>query len=167
MCGLLLCCITANAQEIEVYKAKTIEPYHSGKILADTARKTPAKSTSSKPSSEPGVFFGIYQYWVPGTSYTVPDYNNNWQVLHNSAGTGVLPGSLKIEPAGTYIWNSSWDGKIIKGKWTLTGDKDYPIELVNAQQSRNWKVGKANEPGLIIIWDGSTWYNGKKVKMRK
>lgn len=108
-------------------------------------------------------YFGLYQYWVPGTSYTTADYTNNQLVIHNSAGTGVLPGGIKINSDGTYIWNSSWDGKVIKGKWRKTGDAGYPIEMLNAQEGKNWRVGKGDN-GTIIIWDGSTWYNGSKIK---
>jgi hypothetical protein len=126
-----------------------------GKNYSATADAAPAEIS--------GSYFGLYQYWVPGASYTTPDYTNNQLVIHNSSGTGVLPGGIRINGDGTFIWNSSWDGKVIRGKWRKTGDGGYPIEMINAQEGKNWKVGKGDD-GNIIIWDGFTWYNGKKIK---
>ena len=85
--------------------------------------------------------------------------------MHNSAGTGVLPGGIRINPDGTYIWNSSWDEKIITGKWSNSGNSEYPITLLNAQEGRSWSVGKSSDAKAdITVWDGNTWYNGKKIK---
>jgi hypothetical protein len=154
-----------KAQEIKPVKSQEVKPYQAQEVKSNTTKTEATSTDNSKPDLS--YFYGIYQYWVPGTSYTVLDYTNNLEVLHNSAGTGVLPGSLKIESNGTYTWNSSWDGKIIKGSWRLTGDTGYPIELLKAQEGKNWKVGKSNDKGVnIIIWDGSTWYNGRNVKSK-
>lgn len=158
-----------KGQEIKPYKASEIKPYQSEEIKPAAAKETKSGINNNKNGKEKKAnnlqsFFGLYQYWVPGTSYTVPDYSNRQLVLHNSTGTGVLPGGIKINSDGTYVWNSSWDGKVIKGYWKKTGDSDYPIELENAQQGRDWKIGKSNDKGAdIVIWDGSTWYDGKKL----
>jgi hypothetical protein len=112
-----------------------------------------------------GISFGTYQYWVPGASAAIPDYTNHQLVITTSAGTGVLPGGIQISSDKTYIWNSSWDKKVIKGTWKATGDPGYPIVLIKAQEGKNWKIGKSkNKNAEITIWDGFTWYNGKKVK---
>lgn len=154
--------ISANAQEIKPYKAKEIEVYK-GQEIKPTGKKQEQVARDEK--QEVSYFFGLYNYWVPGTSYTVPDYTNKIEVLRTSAGTGVLPGSIRIDANGSYTWNSSWDGKIIKGSWRLTGDSDYPIELMKAQEGKNWKIGKSNDENVaIIVWNGSTWYNGKRIK---
>lgn len=119
----------------------------------------------SEANSSLAGFISTYHLWVPGTSYTIPDYSNQELILKTSSGTGILPGGVSINADETYIWNSNWDGKTIKGKWKNTGDKDYPILLLQAQEGKDWKVGKAPGKGVdIILWDGSTWYNGKKVK---
>ncbi|HEX2976638.1 MAG TPA: hypothetical protein VHO68_11945 [Bacteroidales bacterium] len=133
------------------------------KSSASNVVKTSGSSANAASEQVSSGYFGLYQYWVPGTSYTTADYSNYQLVIHNSSGTGVLPGGIKINSDGTYVWNSSWDGKVIKGKWRKTGDTGYPIELVNAQEGKNWRVGKGDN-GTIIIWDGSTWYNGSKIK---
>lgn len=154
--------ISANAQETKPYKAKEIEVYK-GQEIKPTGKKQGQVARDGK--QEVSYFFGLYNYWVPGTSYTVPDYTNKTEVLRTSAGTGVLPGSIRIDGNGSYTWNSSWDGKIIKGSWRITGDSDYPIELMKAQEGKNWKIGKSNDEGVaIIVWNGSTWYNGKRIK---
>lgn len=152
-----------RAQEIKPYKAEEIKPYNSTEVTNERNDKNESAHTGG--SVKPESFFGLYQYWVPGTSYTVPDYANHQTVIYNSSGTGVLPGGIKINKDGTYIWNSSWEGKVIRGKWMATGNTDYPIELQNAQEGKNWKVGKATDKSAdIVVWDGSTWYNGKRVE---
>jgi hypothetical protein len=156
--GFLSVCF---AQQIRSYKADEVKPYKAGEITLNANR---GKEEEKAANTDLDYFFGLYQYWVPGTSYTVPDYTNRQVVVHNSAGTGVLPGGIKINKDGSYVWNSSWEGKAIKGKWRSTGDRDYPIELLKAQEGKNWKVGRSNDTGVaIIIWDGFTWYNGKKI----
>ncbi|MCJ0743076.1 hypothetical protein [Pedobacter montanisoli] len=153
----------AQSKEPEVFKARIIS---ADKPAAPLQKNTQPVAASSNAASNLNKFYGIYYYWVPGTSFIVPDYSRQQNVIHNSAGTGVLPGSIKINADGTYIWNSSWDQKIIKGKWRLTGDKDYPIEMINAQEKKNWKVGLHDRPkeADLYIKDGNTWYSAKKVK---
>lgn len=175
-----------KAEEIKPYKAEEVKPYKAPETKPVKVRVIKPERTKSVNPEKPEVvapkpaeeqkalparvevsndFFGLYQYWVPGASYTTPDYTNNQLVIHNSAGTGVLPGGIKINIDGTYVWNSSWDDKVIKGNWRATGDAGYPIELLNAQEGKNWKIGKTTgDPSTITIWDGSTWYNGKKIK---
>lgn len=166
-----------QAQDIKPYKAQEVKPYQaqdSKPSQAQEVKLTQVKETTSttlqktdhksQPHSDLSFYFGLYQYWVPGTSYTTANYANQQLVLHNSAGTGVLPGGIRINKDGTYVWNSSWDGKVIKGSWRLTGDSGYPIELMHAQEGKSWRVGRSDDKGVdILVWDGSTWYNGKKV----
>ena len=175
-----------KAEEVKPYKAEEVKPYKAQEVKPVKTRATklarikrvnpypPAVSPATPPEKKPETpvktevpadLFGLYQYWVPGTSYTTPDYANNQLVIHNSAGTGVLPGGIKINIDGTYVWNSSWDGKIIQGNWRTTGDGGYPVELLNAQEGKNWRIGKTTgDPSTITIWDGSTWYHGEKIK---
>jgi hypothetical protein len=170
LAAVILFSTTVNAQEMKTYKASEIKPYQSTEIKPYHAKETKQVADNNSKNDRPGVnalqsFFGLYQYWVPGTSYTVADYSNRQLVLHNSTGTGVLPGGIKINADGTYVWNSNWDGKVIKGHWKITGNRDYPIELEKAQQGRNWKIGSSNDKGVdIVVWDGFTWYDGKKLK---
>jgi hypothetical protein len=123
------------------------------------------EAEQSDTGSYSGIDFGTYQYWVPGVSYITHDYSNSQTVLVNSSGSGVLPGGIRIKADKTYIWNSSWDEKVITGTWKETGNTEYPILLLNAQEGKSWQVGKASTAGAdIIVWDGYIWYNGKKVK---
>ncbi|TZF83878.1 hypothetical protein FW774_10485 [Pedobacter sp. BS3] len=161
-CMLVASASFAQSKDIEVFKAQEVIPDKP----ATQNKNNVKRPASSKVTGNLNVFFGTYYYWVPGTSYVVPDYSRKQEVIHTSAGTGVLPGSIRINADGTYVWNSSWDQKIIKGKWQQTGDKDYPIEMIHAQEQKNWQVGLHDRPkeADIYIKDGSTWYCGKKVK---
>lgn len=151
-----------KAKEIKPSKTKKENPYRVVKINPRVAEEKKEKPAAGVISDD---FIGLFQYWVPGTSYTVPDYTNQQLVIHNSAGSGVLPGGIKINADGTYIWNSSWDEKVIKGKWRATTDQDYPLELIQAQEGKDWKVGKtAGDPSTITLWNGSIWYTGKKIR---
>ena len=162
--------------EREIVPGTTTSKSNSAQIPKYVPAPKPTQDTDQKPekdlsnrksstNSDLSSFFGLYQYWVPGTAYTVADYSTNTIVMHNSAGTGVLPGGIRINPDGTYIWNSSWDEKVIKGKWSTSGKSDYPIVLLNAQEGRSWSVGKSSDKNAdITVWDGNTWYNGKKIK---
>lgn len=160
-----------NAQGIQSYKASEIKPYKAEEVKSYKQGERQPLNGNKRQQKTPLVvtnlqsYFGLYQYWVPGTAYTVPDYSNHQLVLHNSTGTGVLPGGIRINSNGTYIWNSSWDGKVIKGNWRKTGDKDYPIELLKAQEGKTWKVGKSKDKGAdIYVWNGSTWYDAKMLR---
>ena len=126
----------------------------------------PKETEQVETGSYAGINFGTYQYWIPGVAYVTHDYSNSQTVLVTSSGSGVLPGGILIKADKTYIWNSSWDGKVINGTWRETTDPDYPLELLNAQEGKNWKVAVSAESGYdIIIWDQSSiWYYGKKVK---
>lgn len=151
-----------KAKEIKPSKTKKENPYRVVKINPRVAEEKKEKPAAGVISDD---FIGLFQYWVPGTSYTVPDYTNQQLVIHNSAGSGVLPGGIKINADGTYIWNSSWDEKVIKGNWRATTDQDYPLELIQAQEGKDWKVGKtAGDPSTITLWNGSIWYTGKKIR---
>lgn len=154
-----------NAQ-IQEYHASDIQEYHATELKPAIASKNTDRNTGSQKHNLNNLqaLFGLFQYWVPGTSYSVADYTNQKLVLHNSAGTGVLPGSLQIKPGGSYTWNSSYDGKILKGHWEKTSDPGYPIELIKAQEGKNWKIGFSTDKSAnIVIWDGNTWYLGKKL----
>lgn len=154
---------TRETNTLNMAKVRSAEPSEA-KPSADQQQPSRTQYTNKDLHS----YYGLYQYWVPGTSYTVPDYTNQQLVIHNSSGTGVLPGGISISGDNKYVWNSSWDGKVIKGTWRITNDAGYPIELLNAQENKSWRIGRAPDKSAdIIIWDGSTWYYGKKIKAGK
>lgn len=151
-----------KAKEKRPTKTKKENPYRVVKINPQAGEEKKEKPMAGAIADD---FFGLFQYWVPGTSYTVPDYTNQQLVIHNSAGSGVLPGGIKINADGSYTWNSSWDEKVIKGRWRATNDQEYPLELMQAQEGKNWKVGKTTgDPSTITLWNGSIWYTGKKIR---
>jgi hypothetical protein len=187
-----------KSQDVQPVKSSDIQPYQSQTVRSNRSQEArqqkPRKTNSlnmarvrsagssevksSEEQQQPAPvqytnkdlqsYYGLYQYWVPGTSYTVPDYTNQQLVIYNSSGTGVLPGGISISGDNKYVWNSSWDGKVIKGTWRITNDTGYPIELLSAQEGKSWRIGRAPDKSAdIIIWDGSTWYYGKKIKPGK
>lgn len=110
--------------------------------------------------------FKTFILWVPGTSYTVDNYDNNTSTLYTSSGT--LPKStLMVNTDGTYIWNSAWDEKIINGKWTQDSD-GLSLNLINGQEGKTWKLIKSDgQSEDIFIMDGSIWYSGKSVTLKE
>ena len=107
-----------------------------------------------------GDFSYLFHTWkmsIPGAV----DWNTG------TAKPGVaLEDALTIYSNGTYEWNSSWDGEIIRGTWEK-GDSEYPITLLNAEDGHNWKVGLwPSGGGDIIAWDpdASIWKNGALVQ---
>lgn len=108
------------------------------------------------------AFFHTYDTNVSGAAYVTEDNANNTATLHTSA--GAQSGSITIKGDGTYVWNSTWEGRIIQGKWQETNDSDYPIVLLQGEDGRDWKVGK-DQGTDIIVWDqNSISKNGHLVK---
>lgn len=112
--------------------------------------------------SDLSYFFGTFSTRVPGVAYTTPIPGTNYETLHTSV--GALSGGIKINADGTYVWNSTWEGKTLKGKWEKTGDAGYPIVLLNGEDGKDWRVGKDPSSDEIFIWDGSIWKNGTRVQ---
>lgn len=108
--------------------------------------------------------FKTFILWVPGTSYSVDNFDRQTSTIYTSAGT--LPEStITISPDGTYIWNSKWDGKTIHGNWSISGDGS--LSLLRGQEGKTWTVqrgGGKNED--IFLLDGHTWYSGKSVTLK-
>ena len=107
-------------------------------------------------------FFHTFDMNVSGAAYLTEDYANNTATLHTSA--GALSGGLTINGNGTYVWNSTWEGRVIQGNWEETDDPDYPIVLLKGEDGRDWKVAKDGERD-IIIWDqNSISKNGHPIE---
>lgn len=129
---------------------------------------SPAKSSAgAAQASGMGFEFNVtYGLAVPGVAYTEAAGGDKVRYVVSS---GVKTQStVVIKPDGAYVWDSKWDGKVIKGNWEKTGDSGYPIVLKNAQEGKNWQVGpdsrKGAKPETILVWDGSIWYEGYPLK---
>lgn len=117
--------------------------------------------TSKLPSDPKNPFVGGYvNLRVPGAAYTATEAGKT--KLYVSSGV-MTTGSLLILADGTYAWNSSYDGKLIKGNWAAAGEN---IVLKKAQEGKDWTVmiGNAQSGGDIVIWDGATWYLADRAK---
>jgi hypothetical protein len=121
----------------------------------------PANHEEIPKSSDLSPFFHTFLMAVPGAVVDTP-------ATGTQVTPGALSGGLTVNSDGTYIWNSTWEGKVLKGSWKATGDPGYPILLLNGEDGHDWKLGKSTPStwggGDIVIWDGSIWKNGTVVK---
>jgi len=141
---------------------KTIELTSGGDAgAAPVPEPAPApEPKTEEPQAVPDLsknpFIGFYVgVRVPGVAY-VNDFA--WSsVLTISPGV-MTRGTLLISADGTYAWNSSWDDRLIEGKWQIGSEG---LVLIKAQEGKNWTVSSSSASaggGDILIWDGSTWY---------
>ncbi|WCK54272.1 hypothetical protein PP175_23780 [Aneurinibacillus sp. Ricciae_BoGa-3] len=161
-----------KATEIQPYTASELQPYHSTEVPLYQSTEIPVhKAQEVKPTQppssqkgqakkvDPSSCYGTFNLYVPGAVSTTDDYVNHTRTTTISPGSGKLKSWLTINANGTYVWNSSWDKKVIKGKWKK-GDADYPVILLNAQEHKNWKIGIDKRKNQVYVWDGYTYYIG-------
>lgn len=127
--------------------------------------KSSSNSNNAGNNSDLSDLFGLFQLVVPGAVNEVPV---GLDAVMYKANPGALSGAIAIYSDGTYIWNSTWDDKIITGKWERSGDSGYPIRILDGESGKDWMCGKSGPNvwggGDIVIWDGSIWKNGTRVK---
>lgn len=122
--------------------------------------KEPASTTAS--GSE--YAFKTFILWVPGAVYSTTNYNSGTNTLYVSPGT-VPKSTLTVNKDGTYIWNSAYDEKVIKGSWTTGSDGS--LNLIKGQEGKTWELVKSTgKTEDIFVMDGSTWYSGKAVTVK-
>ncbi len=161
-----------QAQTIQPYTAKTIEPYRSTTARADSARTDTARLITTvkdlpAPIKSPAsyradvkAFVGTWQLYVEGTSSTTDNYSTNTRTVTTSS--GAKGRRLIIRANDTYDWGGR------KGHWIRTGDgaDGYPLELLKADDGRNWKIGwdtrRGATAGRILVWDGDVWEVGAR-----
>ena len=129
----------------------------------------PAPAAAQPPAAQAtgfGFTYGTYGLRVPGAVYQTPIAGTDQSKLTVSTGTQTAS-TLTLNPDGTYVWNSAWDGKVIKGKWQKTGKADYPILLPQGQEGKDWRLAKGDGSGKgeILLWDGNYMsYVGDRLK---
>ncbi|WP_047155206.1 hypothetical protein [Aneurinibacillus tyrosinisolvens] len=143
-----------KATEVQPYKAEEVKPYQAEEVKPAQPSSTQKQQTKKVDSAS---CYGTFNLYVPGAVYTTDDYTNNTRTTKVSPGSGKLNSWLTINANGTYVWNSSWDKKVIKGKWKK-GDADYPVILLNVQEKKSWKVGKDKRKNQVYVWDGNYAY---------
>jgi flagellar basal body-associated protein FliL len=132
---------------------------------SDTSNSNNTTDTTNNENSnsELSFYFDTFQLAVPGVSYTQENSSSNTSTTYTS--TGVQSGAIKINSDGTYIWNSTWDGKIINGNWQESGDSAYPIRILQGEEGKDWLLGKSDQSGSdIYLLNGSIWKVGVRVK---
>lgn len=98
-----------------------------------------------------GFYFHVWQTYVPGVVIEKPVLGTDYTTVE--AKVGALSGTIAIKADGTYVWNSTWDGKIIEGKWEEFNDAVYHMRLMFGQENKNWLI--ARDGDAIILWDGN------------
>lgn len=137
---------------------KTVE------ITGGDTQKVPQKEPASNNVAGLEYAFRTFILWVPGTSYTFSDYSSGTNTLYISGGT-IPKSTLTVNKDGTYVWNSAYDAKIIRGTWT--GNSEGSLDLIKGQEGKTWRLAKSDgKYEDIFIMDGSTWYSGKAVEVK-
>jgi hypothetical protein len=112
------------------------------------------------PTGDLSYFFRTFGLAIPGVAYTTDNYATNTRSITVAAGT-VTKSAVRINPDGSYIWNSAWDGKVIRGQWKRDNSA---IILLNAQGGLNWRMERMPQPqgrAVVTLWDqNSIWYHG-------
>jgi hypothetical protein len=125
------------------------------------SRSSPTSNAATPASPGAAFFFRTFGLAIPGVAYTVDNYAAGTRTLVTSAGA-LTKSAVRINPDGTYVWNSSWDGRVIQGRWTA--EKDGSIILRNGQEKKDWKMQRMDKPigkAEITLWDqNSIWYHG-------
>ena len=157
-----------TAQTVEIYEGDTVES-ESGSGDDTTTDETTTQTGTDNTTEEngdrkppkkrrklPKFLFGTFSTYVPGTVWEGADWT--W------FSTGAKGRAVRIKRNKKWRWH----GK--RGRWRRTGASDYPIVLLNALDGHDWKVGSTKGStcsGKIILWDGLTWYCGKRVKPKR
>jgi hypothetical protein len=110
---------------------------------------------------DPSVLFGLWQTNIPGAAYVVPSNFSGYDRLVVSS--GAASGLFKLDPNGSYTWNSYGAAK--RGSWVRTNDREYPLEIIDTVEKRRWKVGFDPRQQIIRLWDGNFWYEGRRAQI--
>jgi hypothetical protein len=106
------------------------------------------------------LFFHTFGLAVPGVAYSWDNLATQTRTHVAAAGT-VTKSAVRINPDGTYVWNSAWDGRVIQGRWISHKDG---ILLQNGQEKKDWVMGRLPHPNgdaVVYLYDGdSMTYHG-------
>ncbi len=155
--GALLSARVVRADDgIPIYTASAISTFTASTVTVEKPGSVPRSRGGKTKPVKLSFFFGSWKTFVPGASYVTPDQpGSGTGTIHTSP--GALGTTLVIR--GDRRW--AWKGRV--GTWKPTGDADYPLELLNAVDGHDWRVGvDVHHPKRIFVWDGSTWYGAKR-----
>jgi hypothetical protein len=131
-----------------------------GELLVSRSERasvsTAERGTRAAPADS---FFRTFGLAIPGVAYTTDNFATNTRTVTVAAGA-VTKSTVRIDPEGSYVWNSSWDGKVIRGQWRREGSA---IILLNAQSGLNWRMqtmAQSQGKATVTLWDqNSIWYH--------
>lgn len=168
---------SAGAQGIEPFKAQEVKPYRAQEVKPTPPQGVkPSRVEVVKPfrapepaavqpgpaprreapaaAPAPSIFFGTFGLAVPGVAYSWDNHATQTRTNVVAAGT-LTKSSLRVNPDGTYEWNSAWDGRLIRGRWVSHRDG---ILLQNGQEKKDWVMGRLPGPSgaaVVYLYDGN------------
>lgn len=147
----------SNSQNIEPYRAPH-EPKPPREVGPDPNRyprkQEPARSGSNSP------LFHTFGLAVPGVAYSFDNYATNTRTNVVAAGA-LTKSSIRVSPDHTYIWNSAWDGKTIRGQWKEW--KDGGVLIMHGQEGKDWllqTLPSASGKATVVLYNDMTQYHG-------
>lgn len=153
--------LAAQAQGIEPYKAQEVKPYRAQEVKphqAEPSRPEGARQDRSAPVPPPrqdaSFFFRTFGLAVPGVAYSWDNLATQTRTNVVAAGT-TTKSTIRIDPEGTYVWNSAWDGRVIQGRWVSHRDG---ILLQHGQEKKDWVMGRLPNPSgtaVVYLYDGN------------
>jgi hypothetical protein len=153
-----------TADTIQPYTADTVKPYTAPALKPHAADAGQSREPVRARSGDPGFFFRTFGLAIPGVAYTTDNYATNTRTVTVAPGA-VTKSAVRVNPDGTYVWNSSWDSKIIRGRWRADGGA---VVLLKGQSGLDWKMQRMDRPSgkaVITLWDQqSIWYNGTPLE---
>lgn len=142
-----------GAQEVKPTRSQEVKPYRAPETAAVQPGPSPRReSPAPAPASSP--FFGTFGLAVPGVAYSWDNHATQTRTNVVAAGT-LTKSSLRVNPDGTYEWNSAWDGRLIRGRWVSHRDG---ILLQNGQEKKDWVMGRLPNPSgaaVVYLYDGN------------
>ncbi|HWR54855.1 MAG TPA: hypothetical protein VN428_27345 [Bryobacteraceae bacterium] len=154
-----------RSADIEPFQADTIEPYKPNKTepkkVAPASEEAPAPKESAGKADAGAFYFRTFGLAVPGVVYSYDNIAAGTRTTVTAPGA-VTKSAVRLQKDGSYIWNSSWDGKVIRGRWTPAAGGG--ITLLRAQEGKDWRMERLKEKSgkaEISLWDQSSiWYHG-------
>ncbi|HJV37915.1 MAG TPA: hypothetical protein VJ528_03670 [Geothrix sp.] len=157
--------LPASAQDIAPFRAQEVKPYHAQDVKPNRAQEVkpfrapePAAvqpgPSPRRESPAPSSFFGTFGLAVPGVAYSWDNHATQTRTNVVAAGT-LTKSSLRVNPDGTYEWNSAWDGRLIRGRWISHRDG---ILLQGGQEKKDWVMGRLPNPSgsaVVYLYDGN------------
>jgi hypothetical protein len=141
-------------------QAEPIQPVQAESVQPVQAEPVQANSAAATQDIGPDFFFHTYALSVPGAVWTTDDWANWVETTYVAPGVPNT-GGIVINPDGTYVWNNTWEQRVIQGTWIPSTRANYAIQLQAAEGDRDWFVGRdttgySQDGTGITLWGGQS-----------